>query len=179
MKLKELSEGLKANWTIHTIRDLPPKKLKALIINAQNANDTNVLNIIKKVEQERYDAQVAAKKAADEERAERRLEAAKRRKDSFVFGETVLTKQDLSKVARKFEEVVGDTFPDGDPIDRMAPWIRREFRCQGWDTGSILDKAVELHLGFKSYTNYLADMWSNMVEDGMFPELEDRPNPWK
>ena len=81
MKLKELSEGLKANWTIHTIRDLPPKKLKALIINAQNANDTNVLNIIKKVEQERYDAQVAAKKAADEERAERRLEAAKRRKD--------------------------------------------------------------------------------------------------
>jgi hypothetical protein len=181
MKLAEikLSEGLKANWTVDTVSDLTPQKLKALTLNAQKAGDERVLKIIKQVEQDRYDAQVAAKKAADAERKARKEEAAKRRGDRFAFGDYFLTKQDLLKVARKFEEVVGDTFPDGDPIDRMAPWIKREFRVPDWFTGEILDKSVEVHLGAKSYTKYLANSWDDFVADGMFPDLEDRPNPWK
>jgi hypothetical protein len=174
-----LDEGLKANWNINTVSELTPQKLKALTLNAQKAGDERVLGIIKQVEQERYDVQVAAKKAADAERKARKEEAARRKGDGFSFGDYFLTKQDLFKVARKFEEVVGDTFPDGDPIDRMAPWIKREFRVPDWFTGEILDKSVEVHLGAKSYTKYLANSWDDFVADGMFPELENYPNPWK
>jgi hypothetical protein len=63
-----------------------------------------------------------------------------------------LTKEDYSKVWRKLEAVVGQIFPDGDPIDYMAPWLKKggvqEFRI-----GDILDKACRLN-GFNDMYAY-------------------------
>ena len=46
-----------------------------------------------------------------------------------------LTKDDYGTVWRKVEEVVGQIFPDGDPIDWLAPWLTRKVLL---DTESVI-----------------------------------------
>ena len=178
-EIKNISEALTADWHINRIRDLTPQKLKALHTNATNARDDKVLAMIKQVSQERLQHQKDLKAEADERKREAKQARAVKKGDAFEFGDVTLTKADLSKIARKFEEVVGDTFPDSDPIDRMIPYIKREFRCKDWYVGEILDKAVNSLGNYKSYTDYLAQIWDQFVEDDMLPELKDRGNPWK
>mgnify|MGYP003598796436 CR=1 FL=1 len=174
-EIKNISEALKAQWSVNRIRELSPAKLKALHTNATNARDAEVLDMIKQVSAERLQHQKDLKAEADKLK---KLKAVKKG-DVFEFGSVTLTKADLSKTARKFEEVVGDTFPDGDPIDWMIPYIKREFHCEDWYVGEILDKAVNTLGNYKSYTDYLAQIWDQFVEDDMLPELKNRSNPWK
>lgn len=58
----------------------------------------------------------------------------------------------LDDVWRKVEEVVGNIFPDGDPIDWMLPWLERqgieEYKC-----GDIIDRAARKN-GYKDMYAY-------------------------
>ena len=64
----------------------------------------------------------------------------------------VAAKPDLDKIWRKVEEIVSNIFPDGDPIDWLAPWMRK----QGWDY-SYVEKAAKKH-GYKDVYDYWDDL---------------------
>ena len=180
MKLSELHEALTANWTVDRIKKLPKAKYNILLKNANNANDEKVLAMFKQIEDERYQAQVDAKAKAEKARKDRANERAIKQKDGFKIGDHFFSKEDLGKIAQKFEEIVGNTFPDGDPIDQMAPWLVKTYRVPAHFTGEIFDKAVSANLGFKTYTDYLANAWDQYKEDEMFPDgYHQDKNPWK
>jgi hypothetical protein len=173
MKLKEIvTEGLKGNWNYGTVFHLNAPKLKALQKHATDAGDARVLDLIKQVQNDRYET---SKKRAAELKRERAEDArqAKRRNDP-----TKLTKKEAEEVGRKIEEVNGAYFPDGDPIDHLGPWVKRRFGVE-WGIGEILDQGAKTLGKYKDYYDYLSKMWDAYVEDGFFPDLKDRQNPWK
>ena len=63
-----------------------------------------------------------------------------------------LTRADYNTVWRKIEDVVGQIFPDGDPIDWLIPWFKQK-RLYNLDMGAILDKACRLN-GYKDIYAY-------------------------
>ena len=165
----KIAEGkLRANWTIHRIQELKPRQLAVLTKNATDAGDQEVLDMINQITRDREEVQKAA---AEKNRAN----AARSR--GHQFGDVTLSKEDLGTVARKIEAVVGDTFPDGDPIDSLGPWVRRQFRVKDWDVGDVLNKAAKLHLGSKDYVDYLAKLWDDYSE---YADTNGQTrNPWR
>lgn len=89
--------------------------------------------------------------------------------------------QKLQRIAYKINDVVGSTFPDGDPLDILYPWMLK----QGFDDSkvmSILDKASRLN-GYKSYYKQLEDFWDQIAADnpggfGGMDVTKDN-NPWR
>lgn len=63
-----------------------------------------------------------------------------------------LTRADYNTVWRKIEDVVGQIFPDGDPIDWLGPWLDRQ-GITGYRIGDILRKACQMN-GFKDIYAY-------------------------
>jgi hypothetical protein len=89
--------------------------------------------------------------------------------------------QKLQRIADKINDVIGSTFPDGDPIDTLYPWMLR----QGFDDSKVmtlLDKAARLN-GYKSYYRQLEDFWDQIAADnpGGFggSEVTKDNNPWR
>lgn len=96
-----------------------------------------------------------------------------------------------SKIWNKVESAISNSFPDGDPIDYLIPWMRRN-DIEMKD----IDIAARKHSGSKSYNDYLADMWDDLAADAMadaahghtdehspYFDMEDgkpvmRQNPW-
>lgn len=89
--------------------------------------------------------------------------------------------QKLQRIADKINDVIGSTFPDGDPIDILYPWMLK----QGFNDSkimSILDKASRLN-GYKSYYKQLEDFWDQIAADnpdgfGGMGVTKDN-NPWR
>jgi len=63
-----------------------------------------------------------------------------------------LTRADYNTVWRKIEDVVGQIFPDGDPIDWLGPWLNRQ-GIKDYHVGEVLNKACRLN-GFKDIYQY-------------------------
>lgn len=175
MKLSELmQEGLRGNWSVNRIHDLTAKQLGALKINATTQNDNNVLKMIKQVEDDRYEMQ---RQAAEDDRIRKREEA--RRRDPVKS----LSEKDINRIAFKIEQIVSEVFPDGDPIDKIAPWLKNNFDINNWDITKILDKAVKVLGKYKGYHEYLANQWDSYTEMYLDANkgLKDMhpDNPWK
>jgi hypothetical protein len=92
-------------------------------------------------------------------------------------------KADLGKVAFWIMGAVSDCVPDGDPIDRLAPMIRKMLGINsyyGWGHGEVkrtLDKACRAHLHCKSYDQYLINAWDSWNE--ICAEDQRMDNPWR
>jgi hypothetical protein len=82
----------------------------------------------------------------------------------------------LQRIAQKINDVIGSTFPDGDPIDTLMPWMQK----QGYGHDKLmpmLDKAARLN-GYKSYYKQLEDFWDQVAADQ--PDLVSKENnPWR
>lgn len=83
---------------------------------------------------------------------------------------------DLWAVARSIEAAVGNSIPDGDPIDPLIrQWARK---VKEGEFMPLLNRATKKHLGAKTYHEYVADNWDTYAEmDG--EGTEDRENPWR
>ena len=107
-------------------------------------------------------------------------------------------KVDLQKIYNIVIGAIGDSFPDGDPIDHFAGPLRR-LGVPEYSVMDYADKAMKKFGGKsekKGVYGYLADMWDDMAGDAMydaknggearspFVEIEDgkpvkQDNPWK
>jgi hypothetical protein len=57
---------------------------------------------------------------------------------------------------------VGESWPDGDPLDRLHHWM-----IDNDITMEMIDRAFKKHEK-KTYYKYLADMWDSMADDAIF-----------
>lgn len=185
MKLEELlSEALRANWTLADIRELTPKKFEALYINVKKANDEKVLDLWRQVYRERREG---AEKAAEE--LEKQRQDWRRVHPPRARG---VSQEILQDLANRIEDAVGLSVPDGDPIDRLIPYLDRNFGRSKYDYGKLLDRATKLIGKYKNYTDYLAQMWDLYTEVASPDTIDDeissgepvrrrdkRENPWR
>ena len=74
----------------------------------------------------------------------------------------------LDQVWNKVEYVIGEIFPDGDPIDYLAPWLEKH-GVRDFKIGEVLDRAAKKH-GYKDMYDYydsLKDMYPELVNRDM------------
>jgi hypothetical protein len=98
-------------------------------------------------------------------------------------------KIDYAAIARKAEAVLGSTFPDGDPMDWMYPYISRHLKDVGipkekqygkYEVYPILDRAIKMHVDKKGYDHWLETTWDQVADDNMMPGTVTRDNnPWR
>lgn len=69
----------------------------------------------------------------------------------------------LDQVWRKVEDVVGRIFPDGDPIDWLAPWLQQQ-GIKDFKIGEILDRAAKKN-GYKDIYDYYDEMKRQYAAD--------------
>ena len=77
-------------------------------------------------------------------------------KQMFAQPKLKAPKLTLDAVWRKVEDVVSRIYPDGDPIDYLAPWLERH-GIRGFETGEILDRAAKKN-GYKDLYDYYNSM---------------------
>lgn len=101
-----------------------------------------------------------------------------RQKDAGTYVDPAhkATKEKLVKLGYKIWDIAGGSFPDGDPIDLLGPYVRRNFGPRA-DVVALLDKGLAAIGDKGGYYKYLADMWDDISADQ--PELGLGQNPWK
>lgn len=107
-------------------------------------------------------------------------------------------KIDLKAVYDKAITAIGNTFPDGDPIDHLIGPLKR-MGVPEYSIGEYIDKAMKKHghgVEKQGMYDYLAVMWDEQARDAMFDaknghearepfvRMEDgkpvlQSNPWK
>lgn len=105
------------------------------------------------------------KEIADRERAER--EAIKKHNREIAAldraaAKKAATKLQQSEIWNKVQTVIGNSFPDGDPIDHLIPWMSK--------TGVTMD---QVNAAVKKYEKtdfygYLARMWDDSQGDAVY-----------
>ena len=77
-------------------------------------------------------------------------------------------KPSLEEIYHKAIDIIGDTFPDGDPIDHLGPWLDKH--KVDFDRVDLAFKKFEGRGKKKSYGmyDYLADMWKQMAADRIY-----------
>ena len=81
-------------------------------------------------------------------------------------------KPNYDRVFQDINSAIGDTFPDGDPIDALM----RKYRDSYGDLNiDLLNKACRVN-GAKSYHDYVAKVWQQHMDDN--PDLVQGGNPW-
>lgn len=158
MKLHNiLAETVKGSWTVHNMVGEPKKfddphstEARAWARSHERLPD----KAADRDERARERAWLAMDKADEREEAKRQRLLVKAKKDTQMIWNNV-------------QEAIGSTFPDGDPIDKLGPWMRRS----GFDIHDI-DAAVKKHAGKKKtgdygLYDYLADMWDDSADDAL------------
>ena len=99
---------------------------------------------------------------------------------------------DLKAIAKIIEDAVSQSGMDADPIDWIVPKMNR-LGYDGYEIGQLLDKAMQkvgiMGQKYKSYSDYLADMWDSYIEATYEPpkrgtwgrdkHSEPPQNPWR
>jgi hypothetical protein len=115
-----------------------------------------------------------AEATQEKKKAEKRELADEKRRSAGKIDPSV----DLRKIANKIEEVVGNTFPDGDPID----WLIKAYGTKFGEGMMMkyLDAAAKKYLDAKDYYDYLYKLWEQYGDDNPdFAHLSGKNNPWK
>lgn len=82
----------------------------------------------------------------------------------------VKPKLDYQKIYNKVIDVIGQTFPDGDPIDSLAPYIRR-MGVKDWDVMDVINAAMKKcgnAAEKKGLYPYMAILWKDCSSDALY-----------
>ena len=86
-------------------------------------------------------------------------------KDMFSQPKSTAPKLTLDAVWRKVEDVVGQIFPDGDPIDYLAPWLEKH-GIRDFKIGEILERAAKKN-GYEDLYDYYDSMKDQYARDNV------------
>jgi len=135
---------------------LPHDKSKIWEAFGGEINPKYIAKANKERKQKEREAELAARAAA---------KAANKKTKSTV---------DYSSLWHEVEDAVGKAVPDVDPMDYILPKLRKYGIDTNGGATKYLDRAAKT-AGYKSYDQYLIDMWDAYNEvNGI-----DEPNPWK
>lgn len=142
------------------------------------------------------------RKVDPDERARKKRDAEFDKLDRAAMKPWAREKLNLQTVYDKVIDSIGSSFPDGDPIDNIAPWLKRK-GIDGYEIGETVEAALKKHgrgVEKKGMYAYMASMWDEMGKDALYdaetmmkkgeeydsplisynkgkPEIKD--NPWK
>ena len=107
-------------------------------------------------------------------------------------------KMAASEIVYKVQDLIANSFPDGDPIDYVYPWTKKAGLTMD-DVNAAFAKEYKKK-GYDMY-KYMADLWDDFasdaladantmlkrgedIQDSAFVEVDDskatkKPNPWK
>lgn len=112
-------------------------------------------------------------KSHDNPRADREIAKAAKAREKEDKAWSALDKKptvDLAAVYRKVIDVIGNSFPDGDPIDSMIPYLKK-IGVKDWDAGDTINAAMKKHghgVEKKGMYAYMASMWKEMAQDALY-----------
>ena len=126
---------------------------------------------------EGWEADLAKKnrdRIAKEKKDAKTLEAIKQREIAYKSGveKKATDKASLSRVFQDIEMAVGDSFPDGDPMDLLMKKYKDRWGSIDMD---LLNKAAKAN-GAKDYHSYVSNVWKQYMQDN--PE-HSQHNPWE
>lgn len=106
-------------------------------------------------------ARMAALKDSEKAQREReKIELAKAKREA-AKKEKAANKLTADQIYRHVCDLIGETFPDGDPSDSVAPWLR-----QHGLTMADVDKAFKKN-GKTDMYGYIASMWDELAADAL------------
>lgn len=147
---KPIAEGkLRGNWTPGNVRALPPRKRNVLKQNAINAGDQEVLDIIAAIERESAAVKKPAPAAAP-------------------------AAPNAGRIMLMIDDAIGNSYPDGDPLDRLLPRLSREFGIGGDRAIAALDRAVAATKSGRDFNDYVRQVWQQHIDDSGSGDV----NPW-
>lgn len=89
----------------------------------------------------------------------------------------------LWKIYTIVNDEVGNSVPDGDPIDFIGPKVGKFLGINRWDVMPWVNKAIKKYGDYKNYDEYLAGMWDSYYEVAAeSPEEYEqmkKDNPWR
>lgn len=164
------------------VYDPKTKAIKKKFRKSSSASDYAEKNGLKSCSSEYYADKISkslaegweadlARKNRERMKAERGAAsaAAKMASGRAISGSVKKPAVDLGRVMMAIDMAIGDSFPDGDPIDRLQKYMGN------YGDSSLLDKAVRKYTKSKSYSDYVAANWQQHIDDN--PEF-DQQNPW-
>lgn len=186
LKLLEV-QGIET-WTIHNMSGYPKKFKK---IDGYWEHPVEVKQWMKSYDipqtraeksEKSADAKLAARWEREDRQAER--EAARLKK---------LSHPSPREIWDEVETAIGNAFPDGDPIDALHPWMKKNDVTMDEVNAAVKQNVMGRGKGKKDYGmyDYLADMWDDMSRDslhdaknGAYGEHYDdqwfaQGNPWR
>lgn len=101
--------------------------------------------------------------ARDDKKLDREERRAEREEARVARG----PKYDLKLIYNKAIDMIGNSFPDGDPIDQIGDWFKKTYGTAD-NCREIVDKAMRKFGGGlekKGMYEYLADMWEEHAAD--------------
>lgn len=143
MKVSQLLEATKGNWKISnlmgvdkTFKSEESPEARAWMRNKGPANQSwNGTEWVEKKTNFGKPKDLSAKWARDDAKYERQRERERTGKH--------LTHDDYADIYNVWMDAVGDSFPDGDPMDRIADYIKRNFpEVDTYHTTDLVDKAL-------------------------------------
>ena len=111
----------------------------------------------------------------EEDKKDRKLERLQAR-DDYVPPQYRITRTKMRALGQYTLDRIGGSFPDGDPIDWLIPYVQTHFGRDA-DVIHLLDLGLRETGHSTGYYKYLEDMWDDISADQ--PELGLGPNPWK
>jgi hypothetical protein len=146
-------------FTIHNMSGVP-KKFRQVDGTWEKPTEAKAWMKSHEYPKNRKAEREAIKRQKDWEKEDRKAEREEKKKPKI----------DLQKVYNKVIEVIGNVFPDGDPIDNLAPWFERQ-GLDGYEIGETIEAAMKKH-GSKSEKKgmyaYMGDLWDEMTKDAMY-----------
>lgn len=89
----------------------------------------------------------------------------------------------LWKIYTIVNDEVGNSVPDGDPIDFIGPKVGKFLGINRWDVMPWVNKAIKKYGDYKNYDEYLAGMWDSYYEVAAESPEEyaqmKKDNPWR
>lgn len=150
MKIRELFEANGVEWQVIHNMSGTPKKFKRIDGDWEKPSEAR-----------RWMTSTELSKSA--QKAQTRMASATRTK----VEKTPIV--DLQAIYNKIMQVVGNVFPDGDPIDHLIPYFKR-MGIEGFEIGETISKAMKKHghgIEKKGLYAYMGSMWDDMSKDAL------------
>lgn len=159
--------------------DNGPGKIKNVPKLNYDSRRSSAVSALSKSEQKRISQELAAAKEKQREMAKATklaMKAAEKEARMNTYDErrkaaARAAEKELSVIADKIFAVVGDTWPDGDPIDHLGPWMKKRFG-ESVAVMDYLDKAIrKWDKTYNGYYDYLAKTWHDFTMDQRYDEF--------
>jgi hypothetical protein len=167
MDMMRLSEYLKEmqgveTWTVHNMSGYPKKFRK---IDGFWEHPTEVKNWINSRDIPSTRAERSEKSSDEKLRAQWEREDRRAERDAARLKK--LSHPSLAEIWDEVENAIGNSFPDGDPIDSLHDYMDKHDVTMDEINLAVKKNVMGRGRGKKNYGmyDYLADMWDDMARD--------------